>query len=207
MADRDGDVASMVPGHYGGAATGVVMGEAAIGAAWNVQGDALGGTLAADVVRLFGVALPLVPNTTARSDALVVFWIGPRSWLLVDGAIAGTPAPRAGFDATRDVLNAGGSALFDVGASRLAYTLRGPQVAAVLARGCPLDFHPRTFAPGHCAQSVFGHANVLIYRHHASDAFTVMVARSLARDVWRGLCLAATADGYQVVPRAAFRAD
>jgi sarcosine oxidase subunit gamma len=70
----------------------------------------------------------------------------------------------------------------------------------VLAKGCPLDFHPRVFAEGACAQSVFGGVNALIYRRAASPVFTLMVARSLARDAWRTLCLSAAPYGYDVSP-------
>ena len=69
----------------------------------------------------------------------------------------------------------------------------------MLAKGCPLDFHPRAFAEGACAQSVFGHVNALFYRRAASSAFTMMVARSLARDAWRALCVSAAQYGYDVL--------
>lgn len=191
-------IGSMAPGHYGAARTGVVMSETTIAAAWNVQGDPLRASIVADVQQLFDVPLPLIPNTTCRSNTLVSFWLGPRSWLLVERSLPGRAAALVGFDAKRDVLNRGGGALFDVSASRVAYTLHGPQAATVLARSCPLDLDPRAFAAGHCAQSVLGRVTALFYRHEEMAAFTVMVARSLATDVWRGLCLAAAPDGYDV---------
>ncbi|MEP7328761.1 MAG: sarcosine oxidase subunit gamma family protein [Betaproteobacteria bacterium] len=198
-------IGSTVPGHYGPAGTDLVLREATLAATWNVQGDPARGSLVTDVARLFDVALPLDPNTATCTAAVVAMWLGPRSWLLIAGA--GGPANAlVEFDAKRDALNMGGGALFDVSASRVAYTLRGSNAATVLARGCPLDFSARVFAPGHCAQSMFGHVNALIYRHAATPAFTVMVARSLAVDVWRGLCVAASADGYDVQAPAPFDA-
>lgn len=199
-------IGSMVPGHYGSTGTDVVMFEATIAAAWNVQGDPARAPIVTGVQRLFDVSLPLVPNTTRRANALVAFWLGPRSWLLVESSLPGRPAALAGFDARRDALNAGGGALFDVSASRVAYTIRGPHAAAVLARSCPLDLDPRAFAPGHCAQSVLGRVAALFYGHQETPAYTVMVARSMAVDVWRGLCLAAATDGYDVEAPAAFHA-
>jgi len=191
-------IGSTVPGHFGPAGTDVVLREATLATAWNVQGDPARASIVTDVARLFDVALPLDPNTVTCTAGVVAMWLGPRSWLLIAGALGGPANALVDFDAKRDALNVGGGALFDVSVSRVAYTLRGSNAATVLARGCPLDFASRVFKPGHCAQSVFGHVNTLIYRHVATPAFTVMVARSLAADVWRGLCVAASTDGYDV---------
>lgn len=206
-------IGSTVPGHFGPAGTAVVLREATLATVWNVQGDPARASIVTDVARLFDVTLPLDPNTVTCTAGVVALWLGPRSWLLIAGArtlphrsLGGSANTLVEFDAKRDALNAGGGALFDVSASRVAYTVRGSNAATVLARGCPLDFASHVFRPGHCAQSLFGHVNALIYRHAATPAFTVMVARSLAADVWRGLCVAASTDGYDVQAPAPFDA-
>lgn len=206
MAESEhNEVGVTMPGHYGAAGTGVVLAPATVAAAWNVQGDPARASFVAQVPQLFGVALPLVPNTTASSGALSVLWLGPRSWLLIESASSGEAAVLKGFEARRDALNAQGGALFDVSASRVAYAVRGEHATTVLAKTCPLDFHPRAFPAGRCAQSVLGHLNALICKHDEAPTFTVMVARSLAADAWRGLCLSAAAEGYDVAPPAPFR--
>jgi sarcosine oxidase, subunit gamma len=187
-------IGSMRPGHYGATGTGVVLADAAIAAAWNVQGDPKSLSFVDETRRLFDIALPLAPNTTSRSDALTALWLGPASWLLV----AATASSLAGFAAKRDALNPFGGALFDVSAGRVAWTLSGPSVADVLAKGCPLDFHPRAFASGTCAQSVYGHVNVLLDKRDDMPTFTLMVARSFARGVWHALCESAAQHGYDV---------
>jgi sarcosine oxidase subunit gamma len=188
------------PGHYGAAATGAAFSEATIAGAWNLQCRQPNPALAETVARLFRVELPITPNTTRRTDALSVLWLGPNSWLLASG---GTSALQD-FTARRDAINAAAGALFDVSAGRVAWTLRGPQAAAVLAKGCPLDFHLRAFPLDACAQSVFGHINVLLARQ-AADAFTVLVARSFAKDLWHEMTTAAAQYGYEVLPPAPFR--
>ena len=75
----------------------------------------------------------------------------------------------------------------------------------VLAKGCPLDFHPRAFTAGACAQSLFGHVNVLICKRDDIPTFTLMVARSLGRDVWHALCEAAAQYGYDLAKGALVR--
>ena len=165
----------------------ITLTELAIAAAWNVQRDASRADFTDQVSRQFSIALPIVANTTTRNDALVALWLGPRSWLLFAES-AGSPF--ADFIEKRDALNAAGGALFDLSASRVAYRLAGLRATDVLATGCPLDLHPRTFRAGDCAQSVFGRVNVLLYKSDDAPTFTIMVARSFARDVWQALMLA-----------------
>jgi sarcosine oxidase subunit gamma len=200
------DVGATMAGHYGAAeSTGVTLAEATFAGAWNVQGNAEQLKFANTARALFGLLLPVQPNTTAREGALTALWLGPASWLLVGSHEAAC----ADFDAKRDALIAAGGALFDVSASRVGWTIAGPHAMTALAKGCPLDFHPRVFAEGMCAQSVFGHVNALFYRHPQTPAqpppqsnqdsqFTMLVARSFARDVWHALCLGAAQYGYDV---------
>jgi sarcosine oxidase subunit gamma len=172
----------------------ITVAEVPIAVAWNVQGDASRGDFKDQVTRQFSTALPIVPNTTARNDALTAFWLGPRSWLLVAESV---DSPLAHFIEKLNALNAAGGALFDLSASRVAYRLAGERAADVLASGCPLDLHPRAFRAGDCAQSVFGRVNALLYKSDDAPTFAIMVARSFARDVWQALHLSATQYGYR----------
>lgn len=190
-----GSVVSGKVGHYGASATGLTIAEVTIAAAWNVQGDATRPDFVEEATRLFDVVLPTKPNTTARSDTLTALWLGPTSWLLV----AGGASTLTDSVAKRDALNQQQGALFEVSASRVAWSLAGSRIAELLAKGCPLDFHPRAFAVGGCAQSVYGHVNVLIEKRDETPTFTLMVARSLARDVDRALGVAAAQYGFDVL--------
>ena len=200
MADREPESLAAVPAAE--AAAGATFAEIRIARAWNLRGDPGRATFVAEAQALFGLPLPLQPCTSTSSAAGVMLWLGPRSWLWVAGA--GAPAPD--FDGARRALNAAGGALFDLSASYVAWAIRGEAAARVLNRGCPLDFHPRAFAPGHCAQSVFGHINALFYRPDERSAYIVMVARSLAADAWDDLWSAATSEGSTVAPASVFRA-
>jgi len=192
----DDGIGLTTPGHYGAAATGVTLAETTIAAAWNVQGDATRTAFTDEVLRQFGVALPTEPNTTAHTAELTALWLGPTSWLLVASA-----APSLSrLAAKRDALNVAGGALFDVSASRVAWTVAGTHAATVLAKGCPLDFHLRAFAEGTCAQSLLGHIGALFHRRDRAPSFTVLVARSFARDAWHALCVSAAQHGYEVLP-------
>jgi sarcosine oxidase, subunit gamma len=188
-------------GHYGVSATGLSMAELTIATAWNVQCDPTRRDFVEKARGLFDVALPTLPNTTARTDILTAFWLGPESWLLVAGAASAL----CDFSAKRDALNNQGGALFDVSASRVAWALSGARAADVLAKGCPLDFHPRAFAVGACAQSAYGHINVLLEKRDETPTFTLMVARSLARDVDHALGDVAAQYGFDVLAARPYR--
>jgi sarcosine oxidase subunit gamma len=198
-ADDGPEIGAAVPGHYGPAPGGVTLAETTFATAWNVQGDADLFLFAETARQVLGLALPTVPNTTAREGTLTALWLGPTSWLLV----AADGAALSDFAATRAKLNDARGALFDIGASCVAWTVAGPRSATLLAKGCPLDFHPRSFAEGACAQSMFGHVNTLFYRRDAST-FTLIVGRSYARSLWRTLCAAAAQYGYDVLPARSF---
>jgi sarcosine oxidase, subunit gamma len=182
-------------GHRGVRATGLTIAEVTIAASWNLQGDPTRADFVDEAHRLFDVALPIKANTTARSDTLTALWFGPESWLLV----AGAESSLTDFREKRDAVNQQGGALFDVSASRVAWTLAGPRAPDVLAKGCPLDFHPRAFAIGACAQSLYGHVGVLIEKRDEAPTFTLMVARSFARDVDRALGIVAAQYGLDVL--------
>ena len=182
-------------GHHGASANGLTIAELTIGASWNLQGDAASPDFLDEARRLFAVALPTEANTTTRTDRLTVLWLGPHSWLLV----AGGASSLSGFTEKRDAISRQRGALFDVSASRVAWALAGPRAADVLTKGCPLDFHPRAFAAGACAQSVYGHINVLVEKRDETPTFVLMVARSFARDVKRALCAGALQYGFDVV--------
>ncbi len=172
----------------------ITLTEVPIAAAWNVQGNASRADFTDQVSLQFATSLPTAPNTTVRSDALTAFWLGPRSWLLV----AHRPeSPLADFTHKRDALNRAGGALFDLSASRVAYQIAGEHAASVLADGCPLDLHQRTFRAGDCAQSLFGRVNALLYKPDDTPTFIIMVARSFARDVWQALRQTAAQYGYR----------
>ena len=205
MSENALSVGSTTPGRYGAGPAQVVLAEATIATAWNVQGDATQPLFVAEVQRLFDVALPTTPNTTSKGSGVTVFWIGPRSWLLVTGEPPSASGPFSNLAANRDALNALGGALFDLSAGRIAFTITGEHAVEVLASGCPLDLHPRVFSAGACAQSIFGHVNALVYKPDETTSFTLLVARSFARDAWQALCLSAAQYGYDVTSRTPFR--
>ena len=136
------------------------------------------------VAGVLGVAPPTAPNTAA------VLWLGPNEWLIVTPP--GDEDETA--EALRAVLAGRHVAVTDVSEGRTVIALAGRRARDVLAKGCPIDFHPRVFRAGHCAQSTYGKANVLVHQTSDAPAYDIYVERSFADYLWA--CLEDAAEEY-----------
>ena len=68
----------------------------------------------------------------------------------------------------------------------------------LLAKGCPLDLHPRAFDVGQCAQSHLAKAPILIRQLDREPSFEIVVRRSFADYFWLWLEDAAAEYGLAV---------
>ena len=78
--------------------------------------------------------------------------------------------------------------------------LAGAHARDTLAKGCPVDMHPRVFGPGQCAQTILARADMTIHQT-ADDTYDIIVRRSFAEYVWTWLEDAAREYGIRVVTR------
>jgi sarcosine oxidase subunit gamma len=67
----------------------------------------------------------------------------------------------------------------DVSAQRTTLLVAGPRARDLLAMGCALDLHPRSFGEGTCAQTTLAQAQVVLVGREGG-AFWVLVRASLA---------------------------
>ena len=135
------------------------------------------GEVAARVGRALGVALPIEPNTVTTLGERSILWLGPDEWLVVDSDSSAAEIEahvRAAF------VPDWGSAV-DVSANRTIVELSGPHARDVLARGCSLDLHPRSFGPGRCAQTLLAKTAVILWQTDDAPTFKILV-----RDVTGG---------------------
>lgn len=135
------------------------------------------------VRRATGLGLPEQPNSVARAGDLRALWLGPNEWLLVGPG--GREAELAA--ALAEALAGRHASVTDVSEARTAILVAGPKARILLAKGCPLDFHPRAFPPGQCAQSGIAGANVLVELVDDRPTFEVSVLDSFADHLWRWL--------------------
>ncbi len=137
------------------------------------------GPAAAGVASVLGATPPTRPNTWVAGRAGTIIWLGPDEWLVIsDLAVPATQEADL-----RAVVAAFGGAAVDVSGQRVTLTLRGPRVRDILAKGCPMDLHPRVFRPGCSAQTTLGLAGVVLLARETFDKtieFTVLVRQSFA---------------------------
>lgn len=135
------------------------------------------------VGRALDLLLPSEPNSTSGNEDLRALWQGPDAWLLtcpVENA-------RARIEALRTALAQTHAAATDLSDGQVALRLSGPSARDLLAKGCPLDLHERTFPAGSCAGTLLAKASVTIHLVEDSPAgpvFDLYVARSFASYVW-----------------------
>jgi sarcosine oxidase subunit gamma len=129
-----------------------------------------------------GVALSIEPCHAVSAGERTALWLGPDEWLLL--------APPGTLDAAVAVPDA---AVVDIGHRQVGLVLDGLGAADVLAAGCPLDLHVSAFPPGMCTRTVFGKAEIVLWRQ-GEARFHVEVWRSFAAYV-HGLLTAASRAG------------
>jgi sarcosine oxidase subunit gamma len=119
---------------------------------------------------------PSAPNTVATREGAHILWLGPDEWLLLDqpGKEAET------VSRLRAALTGIHSSVVDVTANRAALEVAGPDAEQVLARAAALDFHPRSFPVGSCAQTNIARTQGIVYRVGA-QRFLIFVRPSFAR--------------------------
>jgi sarcosine oxidase, subunit gamma len=146
----------------------------------NLRGDANNAKFVTAVADIVGAALPIASNTVAHGDANVVYWLGPDEWLIVTP----TESEAAIARELRAALAGLFAAVTEVGGGQTVVALRGLTARDVLAKGCPLDLHPRAFGVDRCAQSHLAKAPILIRQVDEVPSFEIIVRRSFADYLW-----------------------
>jgi len=127
---------------------------------------------------LLGVELPTTASTYAKSSDTTVIWQGPDEWLVTGTALAG-PELEARL---REAVGPHGGSAVDVSGQRTTLRLSGSHSRDVLAKGCALDLHPRTFGEGIAAETRLGQAGVILLAVDGSGAdYRILVRSSFAR--------------------------
>jgi sarcosine oxidase subunit gamma len=142
----------------------------------NVRGDARDPRFTAAARAVLGADLPLAPNTLSVFREIAIYWLGPDEWLAV------TPGDREPGIAADLRAAFGGlhTAVTELSGGQTMVVLRGAPVRELLSKECPLDFDPRFFRPGTCAQSRLSKAPVLLHALDDGSGFVIVIRRSFA---------------------------
>jgi len=104
-----------------------------------------------------------------------VLCVSPGEWLLI--SLEQKAATLR--EAFSPELLSEGAVLVDITDGIVAFEVHGAAVRDVLAQGCGLDFHPRSFVPGRCARTRFAQIAVVLDCLEETR-FALYVARSHA---------------------------
>jgi len=120
--------------------------------------------------------LPLEPNTWVGWIGRDVLWLGPDGWLVLDGS--GVTEPGALVGELTTLLSGTHHSAVHVSSNRLVLDLSGADRHDLLAQGCGLDLHPRSWRDGMCAQTILARVPVILQER--SGATRVFVRSSYA---------------------------
>jgi methylglutamate dehydrogenase subunit D len=148
---------------------------------------------AAEAVRAgFGAPLP-EPGLSTAGDGVSFHWSGAEQWY----AIADGGPEAALYRALKASLQ-GLASVSDQSHGRVIIRIAGPKARAVLAKGTPVDLHPRVFGPGRSAATQMAHVGVHLVQT-GPEAFEISVFRGFSESFWEWLTTMAEEFGYQVV--------
>jgi sarcosine oxidase subunit gamma len=134
------------------------------------------------VGRVLDLLLPTEPCNSAAQGEIVALWLGPNQWL-----IACPKAACAGLAVRlEEALSGIHGAVTDISAGRTVFRLAGPSAIDVIAKGCPLDLHPRAAGKGYVAGSVLAKISALIHLRDG-DIIDIYLGRSYADYLWAWL--------------------
>ena len=156
--------------------SGVQIGERPFQGHVNLRGDSGDDVFLKAAEGVLRLALPLVPNTVVDNADLKVLWLGPDEWLI----ITPTEGESAIVAALEGKLGDMHASVTDITGGQTIIRLSGPSAGDLLAKGCPLDLHPRVFGPGRCAQTLVAKAMVTMMHVDDAPSFDLVVRRSFS---------------------------
>jgi sarcosine oxidase subunit gamma len=123
----------------------------------------------------FGLGLPPDTCRANSSGSRSALWLGPDEWLLIapDGEAPALAAWMA------DALGDAPSSIVDVSDRNVGIAVSGSKAAEAINGFCPLDLHVAAFPVGMCTRTVFGKAEIVLWRT-AAETFRIEVWRSFA---------------------------
>ena len=129
-------------------------------------------------VALGALALDVPINRASRAGERLAARLGPDEWLVV--------APEGD---TPDFSSLQGQhhSLVDVSHRYAAFAIEGESAPLLLACGCPLDLDPDFFTAGAATRTLFGKAEVVLWRPGEALSYRLECARSVAPYVQRFL--------------------
>lgn len=130
--------------------------------------------LQSQLKQAYDIALP-APGTLVHGKDISLVWSGPDQWL----AVAERTRRR---DLEREIKAtvSGLASVTDQSDARAVIRISGPRAKDVLAKGVPVDLHPRVFRPGMVAITHASHIGVILWQRDDAPTYELGMFRSYA---------------------------
>ncbi|MGE0210644.1 MAG: sarcosine oxidase subunit gamma [Parvibaculaceae bacterium] len=147
--------------------------------------------LSRELMRLHGASCP-EPGHSAEGKDLTLHWCGHEQWFAVASGL-----PDGALYESLSTSLKGLASVSDQSHGRVTLTLSGLHARDVLAKGTPVDLHPKTFGPGRSAMTQMAHVGVHLAQV-GPDAFELSVFRGFVESFWEWLTEMSAEFGYEV---------
>jgi sarcosine oxidase subunit gamma len=145
--------------------------------------------LAGRVRDVFGLQLVHAPKCLIAGP-IAFLWAGAGQWLAMADGEDG-----AAFEQRLRVTLGDLAAVSDQSDGRVIIRVGGARARDVLAKGVPIDLHPRAFRIGDAAVTTVGHIGAQIWQVDEAPTYELIVSRSFAAGFWEWLIDAAAEFG------------
>ncbi len=185
-----------VPGRFGkqeGEPGVAIVERAGLGLATVAAREGQADALKRAVKSTYGVDLP--DRSRAMHGPSVTFiGYGPGQWFAVSETLANETLARDLSQRLRGL-----ASISDQSGGRAVLRISGPRARAVLAKGLPIDLHPRAFEPGSAATSTISLMGVQLWQVDDTPTYDLVIFRSVSASFWHWLTASAGEFGYEVV--------
>jgi sarcosine oxidase subunit gamma len=141
----------------------------------------------------FGLELPSLPRRSAVGS-LAFVWAGPGHWLACSNGEEGQILEARLRTHLSEFAAACGQS-----DGRAIIRITGPRARDALAKGVPIDLHPRAFKPGDAAVTVVAHIGVHFWQIDDVPSYEFCVFRSFAPSFWQWLAEACAEFGVAMI--------
>jgi len=157
---------------------GIVLHEKKLMGHLNLRGNCADAEFLAGVQAVLGLALPIIPCSSALSEHTQIMWLAPDEWLII--VASGTE-----YDVEQKLRGAltGHFAVSDISGAQTLLELSGSHVTDLMKMSTGYDLHLESFPVGKVVGTTFAKAGAHILRV-SEDTFQLVIRRSFSDYVW-----------------------
>lgn len=159
-------------------AGGIVLHEHKLLGHLNLRGNSADTEFLAGVQEALGVALPITPCSSAKSELAQIMWLAPDEWLIVVASGSEVDVEQK----LRAYLK-GHFAVSDISGAQTILELSGSNIIELMKKSTGYDLHLDSFPVGKVVGTTFAKAGAHILRV-SEDTFQLVIRRSFSDYIW-----------------------